>query len=647
MGYRASANYYTKLQSIEKQNIAQLEAERKALIKARDNAVNSGAIKKGSKAYQDMVAEIDKVSEALVDANNNLLEYANNIRQIKWDNFDYLHETISGITKESDFLIKLMSNNDLFKDGNITEQGQATMGLHGLNYNTYMEQALDYGRQIEEINKDIAKNPYDTELIKRRQELIETQREFILNAEDEKKAIQDLVKDGIEAELKALKELIDKYEDAMDSQKDMYDYQKNIKDQTKEIASLQKQLIAYSNNDTDEGKLKKQQLGNSLQEAQEKLQETQYDRYITDQKKLLDTFYNDYEDVLNQRFDDTDELIRQVVEGINQNADTVKKTLEEETKKVGITLGDTINGVFGAGKPLTNYFGNMSSFTSAFTNYESGAYWTNLQKALGGINTYVNRLNQAADTKANANVNSAGGTNSTNGNSSGGGSGGSGGGSSKQGNGKTEKGDKVTVPKGTAVYSDKKHKKKLFSTTKTKNKRTAEILAVDGNNIQIKFLDGSAAKGKKGWVSKSSLKGYQIGSKSIQAAQMAWTQEGNKSEFIVRKSDGAVLTPLGKGDTVLSNQMTNRIWDMANNPTKFILDNLGTVETGTTPNITSNVQTVNNQIDLDISLPNVTNYDDFVRQAQKDPKFEKLIQAMTIDRINGKTALSKFKINVK
>ena len=47
---------------------------------------------------------------------------------------------------------------------------------------------------MENVNKELAKDPANLELAERRQELLELQQEMILAAEDEKEAIVDYVK---------------------------------------------------------------------------------------------------------------------------------------------------------------------------------------------------------------------------------------------------------------------------------------------------------------------------------------------------------------------------------------------------------------------------------------------------------------------
>lgn len=56
--------------------------------------------------------------------------------------------------------------------------------------------------------------------------------------------------------------------------------------------------------------------------------------------------------------------------------------------------------------------------------------------------------------------------------------------------------------------------------------------------------------------------GYASGSKSIPSNQIALTQEKGQ-ELVYRRKDGAVLTPLGKGDKVFTNEMTENLWKMS------------------------------------------------------------------------------------
>lgn len=160
----------------------------------------------------------------------------------------------------------------------------------------YMAQSDDYAKGIQEIDKEIAKDPYNTDLLERRQELFKAQQEATSNAEQEKQSIKSLVEEGIKAQLDALQKLIDKYKEALNSKKNLYDYQKSVNEKTSNIASIQKQINAYGGENSEETQSKIQQLQQNLKEAKSDLEDTEYQQYLSDQEQLLDTFYDETEE---------------------------------------------------------------------------------------------------------------------------------------------------------------------------------------------------------------------------------------------------------------------------------------------------------------------------------------------------------------
>ena len=293
-GHITSTKYYEELMKVERNNIKELNAEYSNLSYALEEALNSGRIQRYSEDWYDMVQTINDTAEAIEDANKSLAEYESTMRKLNWDVFDKQEDYISKIQDESDFIIGLLGKNDLFdKDtGKMTEYGQATAGLHAVNYNAYMTQADDYAKEIQKINEDLAKDPYNTTLIERKQELLELQQKAISSAEDEKQSIKDLISDGYDAMLDALQKMIDKRKELLQAEKDAYDYQNTISEKTKNVADIQKQLIAIRGDDSEEGKANAQKLGVSLDEAQKDLQETEYEKYLSDQQQMLDNLYD-------------------------------------------------------------------------------------------------------------------------------------------------------------------------------------------------------------------------------------------------------------------------------------------------------------------------------------------------------------------
>lgn len=459
-GLVGSTRYYTALQKVEIENLTQLKHKQTDLVNALNEAINSGEIEVYSEAWYELQGSIDEVTESIEKSKTALIKFDNQMRQVAWDRFDYMQEGLTQLTGESEFLIKLLSNRDLYnttdsevkdiislmqgnssrwhsasatgKDslerqnrnyarrianmtgknveidddgvwwidnqqlyslnndnyGGLSDAGMSILGLHGLNYNVYMEQSKAYANELADIDKQLAESPYDTKLIERKRELLKLQRESILAAEDEKQAMIDLIKDGIEQQVDALKDLIDAYIKSLDSAKDLYDYQKKIKNHTKDIASLEKQLAAYQNDASEETKAKIQQLKVELEEARENLQDTEYDKYISDQKELLDNLYDEYESLMNERLDSIDVSIDKLIGEVNGNASTINSTLTKETTKVGTTLSSEMQSVWTSeSQALTTYFGD----TGIILNGVSG-YFENTNTTLSGINTALTSI---------------------------------------------------------------------------------------------------------------------------------------------------------------------------------------------------------------------------------------------------------------
>lgn len=647
-GYITSANYYKAQISAEKKNIKELQNEKANLLTALQNGVNSGTIKQGSEAWYEMVNQIDDVTLSIEQANTTVLELNKSIREVDWQVFDLLQERISYITTEADFLINLMENDKLYDDkGQLTNEGKSTMGLHGVNYNVYMAQADKYAQEIAKIDKDLAKDPYNQDLAQRRQELLELQQEMILAAEDEKEAIRDMVKEGIELELDALQELIDKYTDALDRQKDLYDYQKKVAEQTKEIASIEKQMSAYEGDDSEETKAKIQKLKVSLEDAKSDLEDTQYDKYISDQKQLLDDLYNEYETILNQRLDNLDALITDMIGQINTNAGTISTTLSEKAESVGYTLSDSMTTIWDTNSTkittvLTTYGQNIQngiSVAATTVNSAIGTINTNLNTMIGQLNTLANTKAQAAASSSAANSSQSKPSTST---------------TTKpsttpskpsklktgSGNGKAEVGDKVKYNSG-IYYEDSYGGGRHGSHNRGGSVYITKIHS--GSPYPYHISTGKKlGSGDLGWLKLSQISGYATGVKNLPNSELAWTQEGNKEEYIIRKSDGAILTPIAKKGSVLNHEASGNIWNMANNPSDFIRDNLDLGATQNVPNNGSSQNVYNQNLEnVVFNFPNIKNYEQLLREMQKDKNFEKLILSMTIDRVAGKSSLSK------
>lgn len=394
-GQIVSRKYYDAMIKNEQSNNKLLVQQRDQMVKSLNEAVSSGKIKQGSETWYDMKAQIDAINKAIIESNTSLQEFQNSIRQLKWDKFDRLIEEIQDVADEIDWVSSLLKDDDL-TDGKsnrgLTDKGNAKMGSYASMYNLYMAESQKYASEIKKIDKELAKDPYNQDLIDRKKELIKAQRDVISSAEDEKDAMIDLTRKGYDAILESLQDLIDKKKEALESEKDLYEYQKSIAEKTKNIAALRKQLITYDKDNSEEAKKKVQQIRVDLADAEQDLRDTEYDRWVSDQEEMMDNLYQDYSDKIDEKFENLEVLFQDLLKNVNDNSASISDTLKEAAKDAGYIVSDAFDTIFSGGKIASNFNGK-------FTTYQ-----TTVQNALAEIVNSVTNMYEIAAKQAGVKV---------------------------------------------------------------------------------------------------------------------------------------------------------------------------------------------------------------------------------------------------
>lgn len=651
-GYAVSSKYYSAMISSENSKIASLKSEQSSLIQQLNASLDSGYITLYSEEWYNMQSQIDDVTDAIKESELAVQEYKNEIQQIKWDKFDYGQEKINDLTNEADFLIDLFKEQDFYaSDGSITDAGLSTMALHIQNLKTYQKSVSDYSNEIKTIRKQLTSDPYNITLRDRLQELVEAQQNVISSAEAEKQALIDVAKQGIEAELSSLDDLISAYEDSLDSAKNLYEYQKKIGDQAKNISQIEKQLSALSLDTSEENKKTIQELKVSLEDAKTELQETQYDQYVADQKELLSSLYDEYESILNSRLDDVDALINTCISTIEANGDLIGDSIMEAANSAGYSISNEMSSVWGSGSPLMNVLNSISASVNSIYNAGDSTASKDISN-----NSQLDKNNSTVATGTpGGSTNKKPSTNTTQSGTS------SNQGSTTKPQNTTSKPSSSTSHAGLVSSITSTLKKGSTGNNVKKLQQALNALGFKGKNGKTLTVDGQfqtqtdyavkkfqsstkyggkiSADGIVGSITRGKFKraGYRSGVRNVPADQVTWISEtGN--EMIVRPTENAILTSLRANDSVLNARATQNIWNMANNPSNFIRSHL--------PGIVSGVSNGNMQNDVNVTfnLPNVRNYAEFLNEMRSDDKFESLIKSITLDQLAGKSRLSKNKI---
>lgn len=633
-----SKSYYEAMLQNENENNKLLVQQRDQMVSELNELVNTGKVIEYSEAWYDLKQQIDEVNGSIVESNKSIQEFYNNMRQADWDLFDLVQDKITGIADEIEFVQSLLEDRDNLTDGHLnrglTNEGLAQLGNYASKYNIYMSQAEKYANEIKKIEADIAKDPANKDLIDRKEELIKAQRDVILSANDEKKSMIDLARDGYDAMLEVLQELIDKRKEYLDNEKSIYEYQQTISEKTENLASLRKQLSVFENDNSEESLKKVQQLQSDIKDAEKDLKDTEYDKYIEDQEKMLDDLYQEYSDKIDEKFEQTEILIQELIGVVNENQSSISDTITTVTSDVGYTISDQM-------KTIWNDAGTViSGFTGKFDTYA-----TTVQSAINSIQVTIDNMLKIAQAEANKNIATANNPNGVaNGSTSNGSTAPKPQATPKaNNNSSTAQAPKASPNVGTRVNATGNWYYDSYGTTPTGNvnRFKPDYFEIDKivNGRAYPYHIQAIIRGKRaggnGWVKGNQI-GYKNGLKEATYDHLAWTQE--EGAEIIRRSDGSILTPITRGTTVFTREMTDNLWNIAKqNPEKFYQNAMPTMNTFATTNHGGNV-TVSIG---DIKLDGIQNPDQFAQAligVVKDySKVQKVLQAATVDLVAGKS----------
>lgn len=632
----------------ENKNLQKLEAERDALVNALNSAVNSGSIMPESEDWYSMQSAIDEVSSSILDAKKALVEYDNTIRQINWDAFDRTRDDVENLITETDFLTELLKDVGITDDnGNMTKEGQAAQALLAQKYQLYLNQAKAYKDEIAKIDADLANDPYDKELLDRKQDLIDKEQEAIKSAMSEKDAIKDLTNDAYSDFIDKLGDAIDKYKELMSTMKDAYDYEKSIREKTEALNVLEKQYSAYQGDNSEEGKKNIQQLKDQINSAKDDLKDTEYEKLISDTEKILDQLKDNTQEWLNQRLDQLDNLIQDIIDQSNDNASDIAETITSTAENYGYKLSESMASIWSTN--TGNITKVLDNFSTSFidSNSKIKDVCDNINSAVQGLlansNAEAQRVaDEIARQQAEQNASSDGGYSGGNDYSD----------DDWSGNWDTGSDDNDSSGSDGVdwIYS-----KDYFD----KNSLNIDTSIVD--RLKLHDYDSSFAArsqyydqmGGEGqyyatydqnvwmldWMKSH---GYRKGTKSAISGLHIYGEDDPGSEVLVTKY--GVLRQFDSGDTVFNKDQVEKLWNLSKGITtpNMYMDNLG----AKLPDISNMSNNLSNKVDVQfgdvtLSLPNVRNYEDFMKEAQKDPKFEKMIQNMTLGQTLGRNTLNK------
>lgn len=644
-GWFSSTSINESLKKVEQDNLDRLKQERDALV----NAIDSGKIEKYSEDWYDMQSSIDSVTSSILDAEKALIEYDNAIRQIKWDAFDRTRDNVEDLISETEFLVELLKDKGITDDnGNITKEGKAAQALLVQKYQLYLSQAQKYKDEILKIDEELANNPYDKELLDRKQDLIDKQQEAIKSSISEKDAIKDLVEEGYNDFIDKLGDAIDKYKELMSTMKDAYDYEKSIREKTEALNTLEKQYSAYQGDNSEEGKKNIQQLKDQINTAKDDLSDTEYEKLISDTEKILDNLQDNVKTWVDERLDQLDTTIQQIIDSSNQNASDISQTITTTADNFGVTLSNNMlniwnNSTSGIGKILGDFSTRYENINTSINNTVNSISQNIadmldvVKKEASAREAELQRQREAE--AANNSYSGSGSSDSYSSNPS----------SSSSNDNSSSNSSQDTSGDVNWIYKADYYPKDQLNINTSIVDRLKRWDYDSSFGARSQYYDQMGGEGQYygtydqnvwmlDWMKSH---GYRKGTKSATSGVHIYDEDNPGSEVLVTKY--GVLRQFDSGDTVFNKEQVQELWDMS----KGITPNMGLSNVASKlPDIPANSKSMSNKMDVQfgdvtLSLPNVQNYEDFMKQMVRDKRFLTAVQEGTLGQVLGHNSLNK------
>lgn len=684
-GRLVDASYYNHKISFENESLAKLKEEETSLVEQLKN------IQMFSPAWYECQDAIQSVQNAQADSLSKVKEYKDAINAIadtiQNDIVDAFHE----VTDEAELLITLLGDDLSDEDtGVLTKDGLAVLSLYVSQMNickdaaesfhkeiNSMQDALDSGT-LSFIDANGIQREYASvfELKKAIKDFYSSYRDEIKHAYDYESKIVDMMIKKYQSELDYLKELIEKKKAELDAEKDLHDYAKSLKEQTDNINSLRKQIAALKGDTSKETESRIQKLQSQLKEAESSLEDQEYERFISDSKDMLDNLYSEYEKLVNDVMKDHDRLLREGLDLFAQTAsdvqDVIKITAEEHGYEITAEMEKIIASIEGMGH-LDSYLGVGGTVTQSLSdivNEVHNAYvgisaeFQGLKDAIASIG-YQGKYNTTDTDHTDYSINDSS-SNAVNSGSS----------------------VSANTPSNSAPDIDVSKLPNMDSTGLA-TKRFIEDLLKNGTNTDYDPKKASSLNkyiyGKYGraltvdeMAKLSEYLGFNYTSKQLA------TENPNHSKRKMKMleklqaygfSNGGIIPddalkvrdfgiqPASNGDnrlvalkpkeSVFNEKQTKMIQEYVNKGPDFeslrkltpMLDKMMKMpETQLRPSDTSVKIEYDN---VNINLPNVMNYEDFMCKMQKDHDFEKMINYIVSSQMGFGTRFDKYFVNYR
>lgn len=379
-------------------------------------------------------------------------------------------------------------------------------------------------------------------------------------------------------------------------------------EQQKNIQDIQRRISALSGDNSASAVAKRKQLESELAEANANLQDTYYDRSISDRQSALDRELESFKEekdaemeALDKYLEDVEQVVTDSLNIVQQNATEIGKTLTDQTKEYNLTVSDAVLNPWRDGAlaidDYTKKFGDSISSTTTqlesmrskwheiaeemrLANIEADKYYkagTSDGKSVSDIYAENERYIEARKDEPKKPATNSSSNSSKPANNS----------SASKAPPKT--GSSVKVKKSATHFGSKSGSKKMASFVPG-GSYTVYQTSGSGNNMQLLIgRNGSYT----GWVNLKDIQGYSRGTKGVKNDQLAWIDEMGLEELVMHAGPDGRLSFLSKGSSVIPHDITENLMKIGQlDPSELLERNR--------PQITPSKSIINNNTEIHI-----------------------------------------------
>ena len=591
-------SYYTRSIEQEKKIISSLQDEQAALVKQLNEALSRG-VEVGTDEWIEMQNALIEVEGKILDSKKAIEEFDNALLNLHTEVFNKIQDQFASFNEELSNMQQLIndeSNPVATVENKWTDEGLAQLGLLAQQYELAKYQVAQYNSEIERLNQLYLEGRYSTteymaalaELKSKQWDAVNASESALETMRELNKERVNIVIEGINKEIDAYAKLIQAQKDALQAEKDLHDYRKQVANESKAIVDIERQLAAIADDESASAIAKRKKLEQQLHDARETLEETEYDHSIETQQDALDKQLEQYKetrqleiDALNESLLNVEQILSDSFEAIRANSQLIGETIVAQAQAHGIQMSEELtapwfqgeNAIAHYGELLTaessNFIGQIQGVEAKVWDLQNQANATSEGLAAMFSNRADNLVQQLQDSWNSeenlraltealhdalsstidgqySGASAAGALNSI--------------------------ADAAKAVGDAAADAASKVRELVNAQNEAQNATSPYIDMVGGkfvahgsNGAYIGAYNSVQEAQKAAGI----IKKYATGAKSISRDQLAWTQEDGP-EMILSPSDGAILTPLSRGDSVLPTDQTANIWEWSKfNPTEF------------------------------------------------------------------------------